>query len=200
MTDAFEQRAKDYDARDLPHQLSAGIGAAIVGAVELHEGMRVMDFGAGTGLIAGRIVERVGRVTAVDISPAMLDKLAAKPALQGKVDIVCQNILEQPLELRFDLIVSAMAMHHVRDIAALARCFAAHLEPGGRVALADLDQEDGTFHPEDAPDVHHAGFDRADLQRTLERNGFEHVSFTTAVTVQREGHPYPVFLAVATKA
>ncbi len=37
----------------------------------------------------------------------------AKKELQGKVEVLFQNILEQPLSIRFDLIVSAMAMNHV---------------------------------------------------------------------------------------
>ena len=47
--------------------------------------------------------------------------MKAKPELVGKVEPVCQNILEVPLGRRVELIVSAMAMHHVEDTAALAR-------------------------------------------------------------------------------
>ena len=200
MTDLFKDRAEDYDANDIPQRLSAGIGAAIAERVELHDRLAVMDFGAGTGLVTGRIADKVGRVTAVDVSRSMLDKLAEKPALQGKVEIVCQNILDRKLDRRFDLIVSAMAMHHVQDTDALIGSLADHLGPGGRVALADLDAEDGQFHPPDAPEVHHAGFDREALRQLLENHGLRDVDFTTAVTVQRDGRPYTVFLVVATKA
>ena len=200
MTDLFKDRAEDYDANDIPQRLSAGIGAAIAEHVDLHDGLSVMDFGAGTGLVTGRIADKVGRVTAVDVSRSMLDKLAEKPALKGKVDIVCQNILDEKLDQEFELIVSAMAMHHVQDTDKLIGCFADHLQPGGRVALADLDAEDGNFHPPDAPEVHHAGFDRDALQTLLEKHGLRDVSFTTAVTVERDGGTYPVFLVVATKA
>ena len=129
----------------------------------------------------------------------MLEKLAAKPELKDKVHIVCQDITRQPLEKKFDLIVSAMAMHHVEDTAHLVKTFALHLETGGKVALADLDTEDGSFHPEDIEGVYHHGFDRDALQTILEQNGFADVEFFTAHTVNKEGKDYPIFLVTATR-
>ncbi|RMF87708.1 MAG: class I SAM-dependent methyltransferase, partial [Nitrospirae bacterium] len=104
-----------------------------------------------------------------------------------------------PLEETFDAVVSAMALHHVEDTERLLRAFARHLRPGGWLALADLDAEDGTFHPPEVEGVYHHGFDRAALAALLERAGFEGVRFTTAHTVEREGRAYPVFLVTAVK-
>jgi 16S rRNA A1518/A1519 N6-dimethyltransferase RsmA/KsgA/DIM1 with predicted DNA glycosylase/AP lyase activity len=61
-----------------------------------------MDFGAGTGLITSQIADKVEKLTAVDVSLAMLDKLMAKEELQGKVEALCSNILEQPLAICFE--------------------------------------------------------------------------------------------------
>lgn len=147
MTDLFQDKAEDWDARPLPMMISEGVGKALLNGIELHEDMRVMDFGAGTGLICSHVASHVKRVYAVDISASMLEKLAAKPGLQGKVEPVCQDILERPLSQRFDLIVSAMALHHVEDTERVFRTFAQHLKPGGQIALADLDREDGIILP-----------------------------------------------------
>ena len=68
------------------------------------------------------------------------------------------------------------------------------------VALADLDKEDGTFHPADAQGVFHHGFDRGTFQSILESKGFQDVNFVTAHTVNREGKSYPIFLVTAVKA
>ena len=199
MTDLFEEKAQDWDVNDMVKALSMGIGSAIQDNVEFKDNMQVMDFGAGTGLITAQVADKVGKVTAVDVSEAMLEKLATKDELKGKVDIVCQNIIEQPIGSEFDLIVSAMAMHHVKDTDKLVQCFAEHLKPGARVALADLDEEDGTFHPEDAEGVYHNGFDRDVFLDKLKAHGFKDVRFVTAHTVTREEKNYPVFLALATK-
>jgi predicted TPR repeat methyltransferase len=162
--------------------------------------MVVMDFGAGTGLLCAHVAPRVGRVYAVDVSAAMLDQLAAKPELRGKVEPMHVDILATPLLHRVDLIVSAMAMHHVEDTGRLLQAFADHLVPGGKVALADLDAEDGSFHPPDTEGVFHHGFDREALRKQLEAHGFSDIELTTAAEVDREGKRYPVFLATATRA
>jgi 2-polyprenyl-3-methyl-5-hydroxy-6-metoxy-1,4-benzoquinol methylase len=200
MTDLFQEKAQDWDVNDMVKALSTGIGSAILDNVILNESMQVMDFGAGTGLITAQVANEVGKVTAVDVSQAMLDKLAAKEELRGKVEIVCQNIIEQPIGTEFDLIISAMAMHHVEDTDKMIQRFAEHLKPGARVALADLDEEDGSFHPEDVQGVYHSGFNREAFMDKLEAHGFKDIRFVTAHTASKEEKSYPIFLALASKA
>ena len=199
MSDLFSEKAKDWDINEMVLQLSNATSSAILENIELDEQMQVMDFGAGTGLITSHVAPYVGSIIAVDISQAMLDKLVSKDELSGKVKAVCQDITEQPLDMKFDLIMSAMAMHHVKDTTLLIQRFAEHMKPGSKVALADLDTEDGTFHPADIEGVFHNGFDRDDLRKILEKNGFNEIQFTTAHTVNKELKNYPIFLVTASK-
>ena len=199
MADLFEDKAQDWDSRPIPMVISEGVSAALLEAVALDPSMQVLDFGAGTGLICERVAPKVHTIYAVDISAAMLEKLSAKPALQGKVEAVCQDIMEAPLGKPVDLIISAMALHHVEDTSRLFRTFAEHLESGGQIALADLDKEDGSFHPAEIEGVFHEGFERDGLGSLLEENGFEKVEFATAVTVDKEDRSYPIFLVTASK-
>ncbi len=200
MTDLFEAKAKDWDANDRRTRLASAIGASILEHVPLHERMNVLDFGAGTGLISAQIAPRVNRIVALDTSQAMLDKLESKPELQGKVETVCRDIFDDPLDSRFDLIASAMAMHHVEDTAGLLERFNELLNDSGMIALADLDKEDGSFHPPDTQGVFHFGFERDSLRAKLESHGFEQVEFSTAHTIKGEEKDYPVFLVTAKKA
>jgi len=195
--DHFEHKAREWDARELSQLISRGIGAELLRRVRLDPGLRVMDFGAGTGLICAQVAPMVQRVWAVDISPAMLERLAAKPELRGRVEPVCQDIVTEPLGQRFDLIISAMALHHVRETGRLLERFHELLEPGGRIALADLDQEDGSFHPPDVQGVYHQGFARDWLRGQAEAAGFEAVEFTTALQIPKADRVYPVFLMTA---
>ena len=198
MADLFQEKAGEWDARPLSQQLSQFIGDAILERVPMDDTMHVMDFGAGTGLLAGRVAPFVEKIAAVDVSDAMLEKLAAKPELKGKVEALCHDITLEALDLEFDLIVSAMAVHHVEDTNLLFHRFATHLKPGGMVALADLDREDGTFHKPGTEGVFHLGFERETFKELLEANGFTEVAFTTAHTVVKEdGKKYPIFLATA---
>ncbi|MBI1195552.1 MAG: methyltransferase domain-containing protein [Gammaproteobacteria bacterium] len=199
MADLFDEKSKDWDTNDMIRALSSGVGSAILKNVPLDPKMCVMDFGAGTGLISTQIAPHVKKIVAVDISVAMLEKLAAKEELRGKVDIVRQDLLDSPTIGKFDLIVSAMAMHHVEDTERLIATFAEHLDPGAGIALADLDAEDGTFHPPETEGVFHLGFERDALRGILARHGFTDITFRTAHTVDKESGRYPVFLVTATK-
>ena len=96
----------------------------------------------------------------------------------------------------YDLIVSSMTLHHVADVPALFQQFTHHLHPGGRVALADLDEEDGRFH-DAAMTIHHRGFSRDQIQAWLKDAGFQEILLGTATVTQKEGRTYPVFLASA---
>ena len=200
MSDYFNEKAKIWDVDEMVKNLSSAVGSSILEHAGLKPQMNVMDFGAGTGLISSHVAPLVNKIVAVDISEAMLDKLIAKPELQGKVEAVCQNILDKPLATRFDLIMSAMAMHHVEDTAKLIQTFSEHLTPGATLALADLDKEDGSFHPADVEGVFHSGFERFDLKNLLKAQGFENIHFYTAHTVVKEERKYPIFLVIATKS
>ena len=70
-----------------------------------------------------------------------------------------------------------MAMHHVKDTPRLIQRFSEHLSPGAFIALADLDKEDGSFHPEDTEGIFHLGFKRNELQVILEKYGFCEIRF-----------------------
>lgn len=198
MTDLFEGRAAEYDARPVPQQISEGVVAALSAAIPFTPDQSVLDFGAGTGLIATQLAPKVGELLAVDISPAMLEQLAKKE-LPESLTTVCRNLLEEPLDQPVDVVVSAMAAHHVQDTAALLRALFAHLVPGGWLALADLDAEPGTFHPPDVEGVFHHGFDRDAFAAHATAAGFVDPAFTTAATVQRDDRAYPIFLFTARK-
>lgn len=199
MSDLFADKAADWDERPVPAQISEGVFAALAASISLDPSMTVIDFGAGTGLVAGKLASRVERILAVDVSQAMLDQLAKKPELSGKAEIFCQDILERPLGRTADLVVSAMAMHHVEDTRSLLAALYSHLAPGGRIALADLDTEEGTFHPPGTEGIFHHGFDRTALGALLGEVGFRDIRFITACEVEKENRRYPIFLVTAAR-
>lgn len=198
MIDLFGEKANDWDMRDHVKALSDAVGSEILSRIHFTDTMTVMDFGAGTGLISSHIVSKVNKITAVDVSKSMLDQLVRKPELRGKVEALCQDITLEPLNLQFDVIVSAMTMHHVKDTDNLTKVLGSHLKSNGQIALADLDSEDGNFHPENTEGVYHDGFDRQELKNLFEKNGFKDVEFFTAHTIDKVGKFYPIFLLTAT--
>jgi len=197
MNNRFDTLAAEWDKSDMRSRLSYHIGKAILENVDFDEKMHLMDFGAGTGLLTGHVANNVAKVAAVDLSQGMLDQLARKEALTGVVTPYCRDIQREPFEEPFDGIVSAMALHHVEDTEAIARTFFEHLTPGGFIALADLDAEDGRFHAPGVEGVYHHGFERDKLRSVFEKAGFNGVTFTTAHTVEKPEGNYPIFLMCA---
>jgi len=83
----------------------------------------------------------------------------------------------------------------------LAR-LAAHMTPGARLAVADLEQEDGSFHGPDVPGVMHHGFAPETLSAWLAGAWFEDIAIHTAHVIHKTGddgerRSYPVLLATA---
>jgi hypothetical protein len=93
-----------------------------------------------------------------------------------------------------------MALHHVRDLDGLLRSVAGLLVSGGRLCIADLDEDpDGAFHADKVDFDGHHGFDRQRLAGQLARAGFADVNFVEATTVLKGGREFGVFLCTATK-
>ena len=196
-TQRFDQVAGTWDDDPGRVALARAIAAVIGRQVGLSATMDVLDFGTGTGLLALAVQPHVRSVIGADSSAGMLEVFERKARARG-LDAVKPYRLAGPESLAaagtFDLIISSMTLHHVADLAALFAQFRALLRNGGRVAMADLDTEDGTFHTPDVTDVHHLGFDRADLRAQLAAAGFEDLRETTAFVHHRHGREYPVFL------
>ena len=198
MTSSFDARAQTWDDDPRRRKLAESVFAALERAVPLRVDMAALDYGAGTGLLTLALAARVRRVLAVDSSAGMLAVLAQKARAGGApVETLHADFAQDPLPAGpFDLVASAMTLHHVADVDLLFRkCFAL-LAPGGRIALADLDVEDGSFHGANAAGVHHLGFDRAALARQLAAAGFADVRFADAARNEKNGRVYTVFLAV----
>jgi tRNA (cmo5U34)-methyltransferase len=138
VTDAFDAVASEYDAgrRRLIPCFDMFYGTAVDLAVTRLSGLpspRLLDLGAGTGLLAGLIAAAVPglRVTATDGAPAMLE-VAARRLAGTTAEFVVADLLDLPAG-PYDAIVSALAIHHLDDAGKreLYRRVYAALGPGG---------------------------------------------------------------------
>jgi ubiquinone/menaquinone biosynthesis C-methylase UbiE len=199
----FDKDAAKWDEDPRRVQQAHTIADAMIAAVKPTREMDALDFGCGTGLVTLRLQPLVRAITGVDSSREMLRVLGDKVRSLGLPNVRTELAdVERGDRVagRFDLIVSSMTLHHIRDTSALFRHWLECLAPGGAIAVADLDREDGTFHG-DHTGVFHHGFDRGALVRELGDAGFSDASVATATTVTRErdgvSRTYSVLLATA---
>lgn len=104
---------------------------------------RVVDLGAGTGLLTLPAARRAARVWAVDISRSMCDYVATKAgsAELGNVEPVIASIVSLPLvDGSAEVAISNYCFHHLDDAGKLTALREAHrvLVPGGRIVVGDM--------------------------------------------------------------
>jgi ubiquinone/menaquinone biosynthesis C-methylase UbiE len=201
----FDSKARQWDENPVFQERGLKIANAVRKAVPLHREMSALDYGCGTGLLSFPLKDELGAILMADSSGGMLEVVAEKIAAQDVTNMtpVKLDLLVDPLPAqRFDLIVTAMTLHHVPDTDHILRVFHDLLNPGGHLCIADLDQEDGSFHGPEV-DVHH-GFDQVDLGRRTTQAGFADAQFQTVFTITKERESgtqdYPVFLMTARRA
>ena len=196
----FDERARDWDTPERRERAEA-VASAVRASVLLTATTRVIDVGAGTGLLGLALAGDVGEVVLAEPSNGMLDVVREKLAAGGprNAAAVRFDLTSDPPPPGgpFDVAVSLLVLHHVEDTPAALAAIARLLRPGGRIALADLDTEDGSFHDADAEGIHHHGFDRDALAGLARAAGFVDVQFRTATEIVHEGGHFPLFLLLA---
>jgi ubiquinone/menaquinone biosynthesis C-methylase UbiE len=203
----FDADAKTWDSNESRRRMSLAIADAMREALTLSGDETLLDYGTGTGVVALRMQPFVREVIAADSSRGMLDVLEEKARGLGVTNVRTvlldlERAPEPPRDLRPDVLVSSMTLHHVADTARLAETLFGMMAPGGRLAIADLDTEGGKFHS-DNTGVEHFGFDRDELGRTFSRAGFEDLRFRTAHDIVRPSpsgdQSFSVFLLTGQK-
>ena len=198
----FDARAATWDDDPAKIERARAIADAIAREVPLAKSMRALEYGAGTGLLGFMLRPQLGELTLADLSDGMLAVAQAKIDATRDPHVHARklDLLADPLpEPCFDLVFSAMTLHHIADTEGILRRFRAVLREQGVLAIADLDKEDGSFHG--AGFDGHNGFDRGELGRKARAAGFADVRFTTAHVMQKasggKSGTYPIFLMVA---
>lgn len=202
MATNFDERARTWDDDPAKVERAEAVAAAIRDAVPLSPHTRLLEYGAGTGLVTQALTQAlpdpVADVTLADPSSGMREVMAAKVA-DGRLP-ASTRVLDLDLatasvpNAEFDLIVTVMTLHHIPDLQPVLDGFRALLSDGGWVAIVDLEAEDGSFHSSDPDFDGHRGFARDDLTRQLEAAGFHDLTFDRCHQMVKEGRTYPLFL------
>ena len=125
-------------------------------ATKLHEGMRVADFGAGSGFFtraAARLVGEAGLVWAVDAHQDLLPRIKNLALAEGlhNVEVVHGDVERAKGShlpaTNFDLVIVANVLFAYERREAIAREALRILRPGGRALVIDWQESFGGLGP-----------------------------------------------------
>ena len=136
----FDSTAEDYDRMETILGFGTGKwyrGEALKRA-GLEPGMRILDVGVGTGLVAAAAAGIVGAaelVTGIDPSPSML----ANARVPAGVQLLHGTAEAIPFpDNSFDFLSMGYALRHIGDLRAAFREFHRVLKPGGKICLLEI--------------------------------------------------------------
>jgi demethylmenaquinone methyltransferase/2-methoxy-6-polyprenyl-1,4-benzoquinol methylase len=112
----------------------------LVNLVSPRSGERVLDLATGTGDIAFDVASRGARVTALDITPRMIELARAKPAAVG-VGLLVGDMTALPFASgTFDAVTVGYGLRNVSDLGAAIDELFRVVRSGGRVASLDFNR------------------------------------------------------------
>lgn len=163
-----------------------------------------LEIGCGTGLLSLCMAADFKKISSMDTSSKMIEVLKTKINKAGVGNV---SVIKEELEdivkrnIRYDVIFSSMVFHHIIDLESELQMLRRLLKPHGRIAIIDLDEDNGRFH-ENEPDFHgHNGFDRNLFVEMIEQNGFQNTEIKTIYSgekvLEKGCLAYTLFLCTA---
>lgn len=142
----YDLTSGSYDSTRVPVGTEIIAGCLTMAGLPLHQ-LSLLDPGCGTGAYSAALVDRVGRITGLDLSDGMLQVARAKLAPwieRGTVELRKGSITAMPFaEASFDAVMFNQVLHHLEDgkdpefaqlSVAVAEAFRV-LKPGGLVLV-----------------------------------------------------------------
>ena len=185
----FNHKAETFDS---PQNIFLAnlVCQAVEAQMELLSDKKILDFGGGTGLLALPLAKQAKSVTLVDISEKMLEQARLKADQQDikNIQFLEQDLLANPLERQFDLIVVSRVLHHMPDLDVTLAMFHHHLRENGQVLIADY--------------TNHHGFELPELETKLDQIGFSSIGSQILYSAEGLflGNYAELFLTVAQKS
>ncbi|MGH9833083.1 MAG: class I SAM-dependent methyltransferase [Blastocatellia bacterium] len=156
----------------------------VIKTLKIKSGQRVCDLGAGSGLFARPMAQKVGdkgMVYAVDIDPALLKHVERTAQEQKLTNIKTIQASETDPKLpeAVDLIAIIDTLHHIGNQAEYLKGLKKYLKPDGRIAIIDFSKDWPAGHEKMIYTVETldgwmsaAGFKRVEKHDFLDNNFF----------------------------
>ena len=183
----FDIKASDWDKNQMHWDRSEAIATEIKMLIPLEKEMRALEFGAGTGICSFLLKDYLKEITLMDNSREMIKMMDEKIRSSKANNLKTVNFnleTDEYKDGKFDLIFTQMVLHHIDDIDRIITIFHNLLNPKGFLAIADLYEEDGSFHGDGF--TGHKGFNVDKLSDILRHNRFEDISHKRCFVIVRK--------------
>ena len=193
----FNKTANDWDTPE-KITLNEKYSKQIKSLIGHKKNKRILDVGCGTGLLISNFQSDVNTLIGVDTSEGMLEVFNKKFEDKPNIKSYLINLEEEDLsEEKFDLIISSMAFHHLKQPSKMIEKLKTMLTEDGAIAIIDLDLEDGSFHPDPKNmGVFHSGFSNVTTASWAKKANFENSHREIIHTINKNEKNYPIFLAI----
>jgi len=199
----FDIKAAEWDKNPMHWDRSEAIANEIKKLIPLKKEMTALEYGAGTGIASFLLKDHLKEIILMDNSSEMVKVMneKIKAAKEKNLKALNFDLEHNDYNLgKFDLIFTQMVLHHVADIDSIIRKFSQLLNPGGYLAIADLYEEDGSFHGEGFNG--HNGFNIKMLSGIIGKQHFINIFHKTCFVINREisdtvSKQFEVFLLIA---
>lgn len=166
--------------------------------------LQILDVGCAQATLALMLAEAGHNVTAVDVRQGFLD-YACSRYTHGKIQFLCANVLEDPLDGQFDIVFANQILEHIVRPIKLLEVLIQRLRPGGVLvastpnhgylmnrlpSFSDLDAPENYAHLEHSADGdgHFFFYTASELSSCLEQAGFQSIDVTPFETPFASGH------------
>lgn len=166
MSDSWNDYADGWDTNPAVIEYSEKAFSSLTEAVDL-KGLRVLDFGCGTGLLSEKLAQQAESVVALDPAEKMIEVLASKQI--ANVETIASELNESVVESNplvsqpFDLIVASSALAFVPDYQGTVTLLQQLLSPQGLLVQWDWLLEEGTEGSGFSPQQVTAAYEQAGL-------------------------------------
>jgi tRNA (cmo5U34)-methyltransferase len=199
----FDIKAAEWDKNPANWERSEAIANKIIKLIPLNKEMSALEFGAGTGITSFLLKDYLKEITLMDNSSEMVRVMNEKIKSSKVKNLKTLNFnleTDEYKDGKFDLIFTQMVLHHVSDIKKIIGTFHHLLNPKSYLVIADLYEEDGSFHGEGF--TGHKGFNIDSLSDILREERFTYLSQEPCFVIDRkvsenESKQFEVFIMTA---
>ncbi|PFG58419.1 methyltransferase family protein [Vibrio sp. ES.051] len=174
MAQEWDGLAKNWESNPATEQFAQSVFEQLQQLTQL-DGIKVLDFGCGTGQLSQLLSPTVKDIVALDASEAMIEELDKKELanVEPVVDALSRGLVAQHPAFRgqFDLVIASSVLTFVEDLDASLKISHSLLNPSGYFVHFDWiseSEKDGFTIAKSENALHQAGFVQVESRKVFE--------------------------------